>query len=342
MTRGWREIVYHDRVSVYPTTPIPAMITHISRRAALVLVLAASALPAALSAQPQNPATKVTVQVDGHPLALWMRTAAKPKGVIVLLHGRTWSALPDFDLQVPGEQRSVLQAFVRKGYAVYALDARGYGATPRDSTGWLTPNRAANDVAAVLRFMAARHPRLPLPTLVGWSYGSMVAHLALQQNPTLASGVVLFGYPLNPGLTLEAAGDTGVPPRETNTAKNAASDFIAPKVITPKAVEVYVAAALAADPVRADWRALHQWNALTSEQLTTPTLLLHGQLDPFTPIASQAKVFARLGSPDRQWVILAGGDHAALLEDTLPAFIAAIVNFIERPRLHRGMGSEPM
>jgi pimeloyl-ACP methyl ester carboxylesterase len=284
-------------------------------------------------AQNGSSASRITVTVDGHPLALWSRAPRQPKGAIVLLHGRTWSALPDFDLIVPGENRSVMQALVQRGYAVYALDARGYGATPRDSTGWLTPSRAANDVAAVLRFVAQRHPRLAAPTLVGWSYGSMVSHLTLQRDPSLASAVVLFGYPRDPETRMLQLPDTGAPPRQANTAKNAASDFIAPGMISPRAIEAYVAASLRADPIRADWRSLHEWNELSAPKLITPTLLLHGMLDPFTPIPSQSKTFTQLGSADRQWIILAKGDHAALLEDTLPAFIAAIVNFIERPRL---------
>jgi pimeloyl-ACP methyl ester carboxylesterase len=286
-----------------------------------------------IHAQPPRAPSRHTVTADGHPLALWSRTAVRPKGVIALLHGRTWSALPDFDLNVAGEQRSVMQAFVRKGYAVYALDARGYGATPRDSSGWLTPSRAASDVAEVLRFVARRHQTLPAPTLVGWSYGSMVAQLAMQREPALASALVLFGYPWKPDNTLEQVPDTGAPPKAANTAANAASDFIAPNMISRRAIDAYVAAALRADPVRADWRALHEWNALSPSLVTVPTLLLHGILDPFAPVPAQGSTFAQLGNADRQWIILAKGDHAALLENMQPAFISAIVNFIERPKL---------
>lgn len=301
------------------------------RRRLVALALLVLALPLAPLAAQRAP-QRITVTSDGHPLALWARVAPNAKGVIVLLHGRTWSALPDFDLQVPGERLSVMQALVARGYTTYALDARGYGATPRDASGWLTPNRAAADVQMVLREVARRHPRLPKPTLVGWSYGSMVAHLALQQEPTVASSVVLFGYPRgDTDVRMPASPDTGAPPREANTAKNAASDFIVPGAISQRAIDAYVAAALKADPVRSDWRALQEWNALSPAALTVPTLLLHGEKDPYAPIPAQAKTFTQLGSPDRQWIILAGGDHAALLETTLPAFIAAITNFIERP-----------
>jgi hypothetical protein len=45
-------------------------------------------------------------------------------------------------------------------------------------------------------------------------------------------------------------------------------------------------------------------------------------------------LFVGLATPDKQWVVLSGGDHAALIEDTHAAFIAAIVAFMSRPTLH--------
>ena len=86
------------------------------------------------------------VVVDGHHLAVWEKRPAQARAAILLLHGRTWSSLPNFDLQVSGEQRSFMDALVEAGFDVFALDMRGYGATPRDATGWLTPNRAMADV----------------------------------------------------------------------------------------------------------------------------------------------------------------------------------------------------
>ena len=91
-----------------------------------------------------------TVTAGAHKLALWEKRAAKPTRAILLLHGRTWSGLPDFDLQVPGEQRSLMDALVAKGYAVYALDLPGYGASPRDASGWNTPESAMADLTAKL------------------------------------------------------------------------------------------------------------------------------------------------------------------------------------------------
>jgi pimeloyl-ACP methyl ester carboxylesterase len=60
--------------------------------------------------------------------------------------------------------------------------------------------------------------------------------------------------------------------------------------------------------------------------------VIHGERDPYAPIDAQAALFTRLGTADRQWVVLAGSDHAALVENSAPAFITAIVAFVSRPR----------
>jgi pimeloyl-ACP methyl ester carboxylesterase len=276
--------------------------------------------------------THHTVHVDGHPVAVWSKAPRNPRHVILLVHGRTWSALPDFDLQV-SEHRSVMDSFVNRGYATYAIDLRGYGATPRNSDGWTTPNQSANDVAQVLRWVAQRHPSLNKPALLGWSNGAVVSHLTAQLFPDTFSDLILLGYPRDPGAALVVPPTPASPPRETNTRERAKSDFISPQVTSQSLIDAYVGAALKADPVRTDWNRLEEFRALSPSQIKNPTLVIHGERDPLAPIAAQSRLFVGLGNPDKQWVVLPGGDHAALLEDTHEAFIAAVVGFVERPRL---------
>lgn len=255
---------------------------------------------------------------------------------MLLLHGRTWSALPDFDLLIQSDtSRSVMRALNKRGYSAYALDMRGYGSTPRDATGWLTPDRAAADASEALAWIATHEPHTRKPVLLGWSMGSLVAHLTAQRHPELVSDLVLFGYPRDPQKPTPAISSPDRPPHEVNTRERAISDFISPAVISQTVVEAYVKASLASDPIRADWRALDQFNELDPALVKVPTLLMHGERDPLAPIAAQGRVFTALGNADRQWVILAGGDHAALIEDTAPAFVAAVLNFVERPRLRQ-------
>ena len=277
--------------------------------------------------------TQHTVTVDGHPIAVWSRAPANPKHVILLVHGRTWSALPDFDLETPHENRSVMQGLVKLGFATYAIDLRGYGSTPRNANGWTTPNQSADDVARVLQWIAQRHPQLGKPILLGWSNGSAVAHLTSQRHPEVLSDLILYGFPRDPAAPRPVPPTPAEPLREINTRERAISDFISPKVTSQTMIDAYVAAALKADPVRADWKELEEFNALDPAQVRNPTLLIHGERDPLAPIAAQSHVFVALGNPDKQWIVLAGGDHAAMLEDTHDAFIAAVRAFVERPKL---------
>ncbi len=151
----------------------------------VVVLLSVGAGPAALAA-PKLQQLAVPAD-DGLTLALWAREVARPKGVIVLLHGRTWSALPDFDLQVPGDQRSVMQSLNARGYSAFALDMRGYGKTPRDATGLAhSGSRGARRGCCRSSGLRSRR-RSRRPVLLGWSYGSLVAQLAAQRRPELMS-----------------------------------------------------------------------------------------------------------------------------------------------------------
>lgn len=269
---------------------------------------------------------------DGHAIAVWEKSPATPRASIVLVHGRTWSGQPDFDLQVPGEQLSLMDGLVAAGFATYAIDLRGYGATPRDDSGWLTPNLAATDLAQVLAWVAKQHPTLDKPHLFGWSYGALVSQLTVQQQPQLANTLLLFGYPLRPGISGDGKQSPQTPPAKTNTATNAASDFIVPGSISPGAIEGFVQAALKADPIRADWRELQQWQNLNPKRIAVPTLLLEAEFDPLALDDVHAQFFSQLNVSDKQWSRLPGGDHAAFMETPRAAFLEIMLGFMQRPR----------
>ncbi|MEH6587041.1 MAG: alpha/beta fold hydrolase [Halioglobus sp.] len=288
-----------------------------------VLVLVFCLLP--LLAQGED-ATPHKVESNGHILTVWEKSPAKPRAQILLLHGRTWSSIPDFDLQVEGEDLSFMDGLVALGYRVYALDGRGYGATPRDPSGWLTPTKAAKDALAVMSWILSRDP-LPLH-LYGWSYGSMVGQLALQHQPTAAASLILFGYPWHPGAYSAPDHYPDKPPMKTNTAEAAASDFITPGSISAAAIDTYVTASLKADPIRVDFRDLHEWQELDASKVLTPTLLIKGQFDPLAPMNQQAEFFANLGTADKWFVELSGGDHAALLETPRNRMLLTMDSFI--------------
>jgi pimeloyl-ACP methyl ester carboxylesterase len=282
-----------------------------------------------------GPAEALTVTADdGHALRLWSLAPAagsdsdSERPAIVLVHGRTWSGLPDFDLRVADDTSlSLMVQLAERGFSTYALDLRGYGGTPRDASGWLTPDRAAADLNAALAFVREREGEAP--TLLGWSYGALVAQLTAQNSPEAVNALILYGYPRDPD---ERTGDSqakGEPPRSPNTDAAARSDFITQGTIAEAAITAYAKASLAADPVRVDWAAGQQFNALDPEQVETPTLVIHGVDDPIARQLWQAKLFTRLRVADRQWVIIPNADHAAHLEQP-EAFVRALLAFVDR------------
>ena len=290
----------------------------------LLTMLFLSAAPAAFAADLQ----RHTVTVDGHPVAVWEKRAADAAEAILLVHGRTWSALPDFDLQVDGEDLSLMDGLVAEGYAVYAVDLRGYGETPRDASGWLTPSRAATDVARVLDWIDEQDDWRGKPHLFGWSMGSTISQLTAQNYPQSMGSLTLFGYWHDPDDTFPPDSDDMEPERRTNTAEAAASDFITPGSISQRAIDAYVAAALEADPVRTDVRSLSDYNALDPAKLNMPTLVIVGEFDPLAPQDRQAKLFTRIATGHKQWVSVPGGDHAAFLETPRDYFLIELVAFL--------------
>ena len=103
---------------------------------------------------------------------------------------------------------------------------RGYGETPRDVTQWFTPNRAADDVAIVIEWIAEAGKWQRKPHLFGWSRGSTIVQLMAQRRPGLVSSLTFFGYWLDPEAVIPADNAGLKPLKAENTAEAAASDFI--------------------------------------------------------------------------------------------------------------------
>ena len=282
------------------------------------------------------PRRSAVVAEDGHSLVLWSKRPAGPaRRAVLLLHGRTWSSLPNFDLHVSGQRVSLMDALVAHGYAVYALDQRGYGATARDSSGWLTPSRAASDARLALDWVAAHERRAGRPVLFGYSQGSMTAMLTAQRDTLAMSALVLYGFPLDLAAAKAMSASSGAqqertqPERRATTAAGAGEDFITPESTPPGVRDAYVRAATAADPVRADWRGEIEFASMDPARLRVPTLLINGERDPYATRAKLGGFMRQIAGVDHAWVVLGRSDHAAHLERQ-QSFVDAIVAFVEQ------------
>lgn len=187
---------------------------------------------------------------DGHPLRIYSRAPSHTnvkgdasdkllttgdvntqhkKRSILLLHGRTWSSQPVFDLRTSDNdeaQQSTLQSLSDLGFHTYALDFRGFGETVRDNGGYTSPGRCVADVKCAIDWITKMHEEEEVvttddgddgntylnssgfehpfsisnkPALLGWSQGALVAQMYAQQHgPSTLSDLILFGSIFDP------------------------------------------------------------------------------------------------------------------------------------------------
>jgi pimeloyl-ACP methyl ester carboxylesterase len=170
---------------------------------------------------------------------------------------------------------------------------------------------------------------LPPPALVGWSRGGGIAMLVAQSDPQRVSALVLFGFVFDPDTPYLDPPAPSRPLRLRNTASAAASDFVSPAVTPRVVVEAFVTQALKSDPIAADLRNDGEFNVLDPARLSVPTLLIFGDRDINVPPGEGDRFLRRLRAPRKQLVALPGADHAAQLEDTHDAWVAAVAEFIK-------------
>jgi len=154
--------------------------------------------------------------------------------------------------------------------------------------------------------------------------------LATQKDPKDIASLTVFGFWKDLDDKIPDDSSDFQLKKSINTAKNAASDFIVPGSISQKAIDTYVNMALKHDPIRADWRHQNQYNNIDPSLITTPVLILQGEHDPIAPTDRQAKLFTRLKTADKSWVVISGGDHAAFMEKPRKHFIHSLTEFINR------------
>lgn len=234
---------------------------------------------------------------DHHPLSVYgidcgedvSSTTKKP---ILLLHGRTWSSVPVYHLlggnqSTNGqESRSLMEALLDLGLQPYAMDFRGFGGTPPDDSKHVEPLRCVMDAEGVLQWIVDRHDLVQesheeMPALLGWSQGALVAQLLAQKSPMALSKLILYGslydplvrHPRAPLYKTDVASDDEST-RRKNLLDEAMEDFTIEGTIPPEPARLFAEAALLADPVKAVWRHLYQFNNCDAARVHVPTLVV--------------------------------------------------------------------
>ncbi|MEU7080055.1 alpha/beta fold hydrolase [Streptomyces sp. NPDC046409] len=248
---------------------------------------------------------------DGLTLRYWS-WSRNPDGAlppVLLLHG--FAAHARLNWEGPG----VVEALVARGRRVYALDARGHGASdrPHDDTHY-GESLMARDVRLLIDRIGADEVHV-----AGYSMGAVVAVLAAAQDSRI-SRLVAGG--IGAGAVEVGGLDTRVMPPELVSAALTAEDA----ADAPERTRAFRVLADTAGGDRlalaAQIRAVHR-GALPLDRITVPTLVLAGAGDP---LATRPEVLASAIAGAELTVL--PGDHLTAVRD--PGFAEAIASFLAR------------
>mmetsp|Transcript_34043 Transcript_34043/g.83727 ORF Transcript_34043/g.83727 Transcript_34043/m.83727 type:complete len:371 (+) Transcript_34043:46-1158(+) len=297
------------------------------------LQIRASASPNVLPGQ--QPEEVEVVADDGHKIKMWVKGPKDGRNV-VLLHGRTWSARPVWDLQVGDPPRdgasklgaSTMDLMASLGIRTFAPDMRGLGGTERDDPGYTTPHRCVSDVKCVIDYL--KEQGVHKPHLVGWSQGGLVAQLYAQKHGEDINGVVLYATIFDADQKYPEEEPPATPPVVMNMMEGAMEDWTCPGLIDDEAAQAFGTDALQWDSRKVSWARLHEFNELDAAKVTIPTLVIHGEKDMYTDFEKQRKLFMDLGTRDKGWRVVAGCDHPVhLYPRERRVWMSALMGFFE-------------
>ncbi|SFS11983.1 Lysophospholipase, alpha-beta hydrolase superfamily [Agrococcus baldri] len=133
------------------------------------------------------------VDLQGVTIHCYTWKPGKPKGVLLIAHGLGEHAL---------RYEHVAQRFVAAGYAVWAIDQRGHGATGVEQHGGDLSQlgklgaggmrAVVGDLATTLRRIRGEHPGLPV-AILGHSWGSLSTQILLNSRAELVDAAILTG-----------------------------------------------------------------------------------------------------------------------------------------------------
>ena len=266
-----------------------------------------------------------------------------PERVVLFVHGVTYPAETTFDLSIDGA--SWMDYIAERGYDVWMMDVRGYGRStrppgmdrpPKESPPIVNTQQAIDDFGAVVDHIL-KVRGIPRITVMGWSWGTVIAGAYASRNAPKVERVVLYA-PLWLRQTQGPLRFDGGAYREV-TADAARARWLSgvpadkqKELIPPGVFEAWWKANMEADPicakrtppvVRAPSGALAEgmkyWEAETRyygpSGIRAPVLLIVGEWDADTPpYMAQAMLGRLVNAPRKRLVIVGEATHTMLLE----------------------------
>jgi alpha-beta hydrolase superfamily lysophospholipase len=268
------------------------------------------------------------------PYRSWIPTA-KPSQVLLCIHGLGFSSLSFSEFG---------HAMANHGFAVYALDVRGFGQWMKRREDKVDFEGCLSDVEAALRALQKAYPGIPI-FLVGESMGGGIALQATSRHPDLVFGLICS---VPSGDRYAKLSSELIVGRRYLQNKDQEMD------ITPEVVN----RATANSTLRNDWanestnrmkltpRELKQFTDFMkgNEDAAvlvdkTPTLMLAGFKDKLIKPEGTIELFNDVSAQDKLLMVVGEGEHLLLEENQLTSQLEQLlVDWIKNEASAKGKG----
>jgi pimeloyl-ACP methyl ester carboxylesterase len=280
----------------------------------------------------------------GVDLRVYRKYQGSPGGkpVLFLVHGSSLSALPGYDLQVPGRgsQYSMMDQCALHGYDVWTMDHECYGQSTRTKN---TANisEGADDLSAAMPIVEKETGRSSM-LLYGQSSGSLRAALFAQREPQRVERLVLEAF-----VWTGEGSPTLIKRRErldewrSSHVRKIDRDAIH-TIFTrdkPGTSEMVVADAVAEAqlsygdtiPTGTYLDMCAHLPLVDPAKITAPTLIMRGEHDGIATMDDLTNFLTKLPNSDKQLSILVGSAHIAPFGLNAHRFYHIMFAFLDMP-----------
>jgi pimeloyl-ACP methyl ester carboxylesterase len=302
---------------------------NIARRGMMAGVGAALVAATPAGATPAPPAywtaTYTTMRDDARLTAYRKRLNAPDRGkpalpILLLAHGSSVSALPTFDLDVPGAgEYSMMDVFARLDYDVWTFDFSGYGRSTLPS-GNSDIAMGAADLLAIAELIRTETGENSFH-LMGESSGALKGGRFAQDHPDRVRRLVLEAFTWtgagSPTLTKRAEQAEYYRTHATRPRDEVAilNIFTRDKAGTadPRVGPAMAAAELphgTAIPSGTYLDMTVNLPVIDPARIKVPTLVVRGEFDGIATEEDLLAFMAKLATPDRQYSVIPGAAHS--------------------------------
>jgi pimeloyl-ACP methyl ester carboxylesterase len=269
------------------------------------------------------------------------RPGEKARPVLVLVHGSSVSAIPTYDLTVPGAgEYSVMNAFARYGFDVWTVDCENYGRSSRtDSSSDISSG--SDDLKATADVIARETGQTKFH-LFGESSGGLRAALFASRYPDSVGRLVLAAYTY----TGEGSPTLATRAKDLDYYKSHARRLRDQKMIDsiftrdkPGTSDPAVAAAIGVIelkygdqvPTGTYLDMVENLPIVDPEKLGGPVMMMRGEYDGIATMDDLVSFYKKLPSGDRQFVVVPATAHSVVWGKNRRLFWYAMRNFLTEP-----------